>query len=123
MVKRNVRRGASTGGCLLSIVVLMVVLYYGINLGRVWYRYFEIQDRMKAAARYSQNQSDNEIRAQLRSDVIDIGLPRDQIRFQLVRVAHPPSITITSEYQEKIDLPLLKRTLTFRPKVYQSFAQ
>jgi hypothetical protein len=122
MVKRNARRGASTGGCLVSILVLMVVLYYGINLGRVWWRYFEIQDRMKMAARYSQNQSDAQIQAQLKADALDIGLPGDAARFRLTRVAHPPSITITTEYHEDIDLPLLKKTLTFRPKVYQSFA-
>ena len=121
MVKRQARRGASTAGCLLSVVVLMVVLYYGVNFGRVWWRYWEIQDRMKAAARYSQNQSDAQIQTQLRADVRDLGLPPTAASFRIVRVAHPPSITISTVYREEIDLPLIKRTLTFQPKITQRF--
>lgn len=122
MVKGQVRRGASTGGCLLSIVILVVVLYYGINLGRVWYRYWEIQDRMKVAARYSQNQSNTQILTQLKNDAHDIGLPPGAATFRITRVDHPPSITITTEYREDVDLPLFKRTFVFRPKVFLSFA-
>src|SRR3989454_6265334 len=32
------RRGASSSGCLLSLLLLVAALYYGVNIGEVYFR-------------------------------------------------------------------------------------
>ena len=53
MVNRPVerRRGGSGTGCLIWLVVSAVVLFYAVNLGQVWWRYWEIKERMQAVVR------------------------------------------------------------------------
>jgi len=51
-VSRLNNRGASNRGCLLKLLLLTVVLYYGINIGEVGYRYFRMQDEMRSQARH-----------------------------------------------------------------------
>lgn len=117
MVRR--RRGASTLGCLFSILITAVILYYGVNLGRVWWRYWEILDRMKSAARFAITQPVPETLRRLQADAEEIGLPAEAKRFQIKRVQAPPSITISTEYHEKVELPFLHRTIAFKPSVTQ----
>lgn len=115
MVKPN-RRGASAIGCLASVVVVIALLYYGVNLGRVWWRYWEVKDRMKVAARFSVNQSDAQLLAQLRADAHELGLP-EGTRFRIRRIRETSTIVIATEYQEAVDLPLLRRTFVLKPEI------
>jgi len=119
--RRLGRRGVSTIGCLASLVVTLVVLYYGINLGRVWWRYWEIRDRMKTAARYGAGQTEEQIRHQLIQEAQEVGVPAEAQRFRINKTDHPQSVTISTVYTETVDLPLLKRSFTFRPTVTQKF--
>lgn len=117
MVKRT--RGASTIGCLFSMLLLAVVLYYGVNLGRVWWRYWELVDRMKGAALFAINQKDPETLRRLQADVDELGVPAEAKRFNIQRVQGPPSISISTTYHEKVELPFFHKTLTFKPSVKQ----
>ncbi len=117
MVRRS--RGASTLGCLFSILMTALVLYYGINIGQVWWRYWEILDRMKSAARFAITQPAPETLRRLQADVEEIGLPAEAKRFQIQRVQGPPSITIKTEYRERIELPFVHRIVIFKPSVTQ----
>lgn len=116
MVKRT--RGTSTTGCLFSMLVLAVVLYYGMNLGRVWWRYWELTDRMKAAALFAINQPVPEILRRLQADVDEIGVPAEAKKFNIQRI-QGASITITTTYHETVELPFVHKTLTFKPSVRQ----
>ena len=111
------RRGGSGTGCLVWLVVSAVVLFYGVNLGKVWWRYWEIKDRMQTAVRLWHTQTDAELLARLRKDARDIGLPAEAARFRIVRPRTPPSITISTQYRERVDLPLIHRTFEFKPSV------
>jgi hypothetical protein len=117
MVRRT--RGASTVGCLFSLLITAVVLYYGVNLGRVWWRYWELLDRMKSAARFAINQQDGETLRRLQGDVDEIGLPAEAKQFKIVRSRTPPSIMISTGYREKVELPFVHRTFAFAPSVTQ----
>jgi hypothetical protein len=111
------RRGASATGCLFSLLLVVALLYYGIDLGRVWWRYVEITDRMKTVARFSHRMSDAEVLAQLRSDAAELGLPDEAGRFRVRRTRVPPEIRISTEYHETVELPFHRRTFVFRPDV------
>lgn len=116
MVGRG-RRGGSGTGCLAWLVVTAIVLYYGVPLGKVWWRYWEIRDRMKATVRLWHTQTDAQLLARLRADAREIGLPPEAARFRIQRPRTPPSITISTRYREEVDLPLLRRTFEFAPSV------
>ena len=36
------RRGASTLGCLVSVVLFLGALYYGVHIGGVYWRYYSL---------------------------------------------------------------------------------
>jgi hypothetical protein len=112
------RRGTSGLGCLVTLVIAGIAVYYGINLGRVWWRYWEITDRMKTAARFSDNRTDTQLLAQLRADATEIGLPAEAARFRIQRLRTPTlMIVISTSYRETVNLPLLHRSFEFKPEV------
>jgi hypothetical protein len=114
-------RGASTLGCLVSLVLTVGVLYYGITLGRVWWRYKELQNRMETAARFGQTQSVDQITRQLQAEAQDLGIPPEGRRFRITKSDAPASITISTSYTEHVSLPLLDRSFSFHPSVTQKF--
>ena len=106
-------RGASMLGCLFSIMILMVVLYYAVDVGRVYWDFYKFQDEMETSARFAQTQSDDQIRSHLRDVARDLGLPTEAQRIVIRR--NPPNITIRSQYVVDIELPFTHKTLVLRP--------
>jgi len=69
------RRGASSTGCLVSLLLFVAALYYGVNIGEVWFRYYRLVDEMKTQVRLAAALDDGTIRRRLQAAVQDIGLP------------------------------------------------
>ena len=112
------RRGASTTGCLLSLLVLVAVLYYGVNIGELYFRYYRLMDEMGSQARVAAALDNGTIQRRIVAAIQDIGLPDDATsNLQITRVASPRQITIESEYSESVHLPLFDHTFRFHPKV------
>ena len=112
------RRGASTTGCLLSLLVLVAVLYYGVNIGELYFRYYRLVDEMGSQARVAAALDNGTIQRRIVAAIQDIGLPDDAAsNLQITRVASPRQITIESEYAESVHLPLFDHTFRFHPKV------
>ena len=55
---RRDRRGTSSFGCLVSIVLLVAAGYYGYHIGQVYFRYYQLQDEMESAARMAPSLKD-----------------------------------------------------------------
>jgi hypothetical protein len=100
-------------GCLFSIMILMVVLYYAVDVGRVYWDFYKFQDEMETSARFAQTQSDEQIRNHLRDVARDLELPTEAQRIVIRRT--PPTITIRSQYVVDIELPFTHKTLVLRP--------
>ena len=115
MVARRVetRRGASTLGCLVSLALFVGALYYGVHIGQVYLRYFELLDDMRTQAHMGSHFSDAEITAHLAAQADS--LLSETLRFQITRGGAPNRITIQTEYTERVDLPFLKHTFVLRP--------
>jgi len=111
------QRGKSGMGCLASLVLLAALGYYGVSFGRVYWRYFEMTDRMKKAARSSYTHSDEQLISQLRLDAREIGIPGAAKRLQIRRMRSPSVIIISTVYSERIDLPLVHRTIELSPRI------
>jgi hypothetical protein len=112
MVIRS-RRGESRLGCLVSLALFVGALYYGINIGEVYIRYYQLQEEMRSAARLAPSLTDEVIRRRLADKVDDLALPAEAHRFVIRRTR---SITIETAYEETLDLPFFNHTFRFRPR-------
>lgn len=117
MVTRSAgRRGGSTLGCLASLLILAVALYYGVNIGEVYWRYYQLHDEMRSQARLAPSLTNATIRRRLLLEVERLGLPSEAENFRIRRSGQTRLITIETEYSESVDLPFFKHTFRFTPK-------
>jgi hypothetical protein len=113
MVARRSRRGVTTLGCLFSLLIAAVILYYAVDIGRVYWKYYKLTDEMQTSARFAAHNTDEEIRRHLAGIARDLGLPEEAQRFVIRRV--PPVVTIRTQYHATIELPFHNRTLILKP--------
>ena len=109
------RRGESRLGCLLGLLVLAIAVYFGINFGEAYFRYYQFKDAMGQEARFANDKTDDQITIRLAALADTLQLPPDAQEIQISRT--PGVITISSEYDQVIKLPFHKeRVLHFNPK-------
>src|SRR2546422_648592 len=113
------RRGASSTGCLVSLLVLVAALYYGVNIGEVYFRYYRLLDEMQTQAQLASALDDGTIQRRIQSTAQEIGLPKEAQAVKIVRRASPREVVIETEYSETVNLPLFHHTFTFHPKATQ----
>ena len=113
-VGSGARSGTSTFGCLVSLLLFVGALYYGVHIGQVYLRYYELLDEMRFQASLGRTTSDDEIRRRL-SATADSLLGRT-LRFRIDRSGRPYRILIATEYADSVDLPLFKHTFLLRPR-------
>ena len=46
------RRGASSLGCLFTLLIVTAAVYFGVNVAEVYWRFYEYQDDMRSFARF-----------------------------------------------------------------------
>jgi hypothetical protein len=107
------RRGASTLGCLVSVALFAAALYYGIHIGGMYWRYYQLLDDMRQQARFAGSVTDDAIQTHLAAQADS--LLGYAPKFRIVRGGRPNHVAIDTQYSETVDLPLLKRTFVFRP--------
>lgn len=112
---RMSRRGAGGLGCLLSLVLFAAALYYGVNIGQVYLRYYQILDGMRTQARLAPSLQDDVIYRRLNGQA-DSLFPRNPPQFKITRTGQPRRIIIESEYTDRVDLPLFKHEFVLRPR-------
>jgi hypothetical protein len=108
------RRGASSLGCLLTLALFAVAVYYGVHIGGVYMRFYELRDDMQQQARFASQLTDEAIRLRLlaRADSLLGQTPELSVE----RGGRPYHITIEAHYTESVDLPLFKHTFVLRPR-------
>jgi hypothetical protein len=116
---RGGRRGASSTGCLVSLLIFVALLYYGVNIGELWFRYYQYVDEMKTQSRLAAAIDDGTIRRRLQAKAQDLNLPDEAQRIVVARTASPRQIRIESSYSETVDLPLFRHTFHFKPRATQ----
>lgn len=116
MVSRG-RRGVSTLGCLFSLLIAAVVLYYAVGIGKVYWKYYRLHDEMETSARFATGRSDEVIQRHLAGIARDLDLPAEAQHFVIRRVEFPPTVTIRTQYQMVIELPFQHKLITLKPHV------
>lgn len=119
--RASLTRGASKLGCLGTLVLFVGTLYYGVQVGRIYWRYYALVDEMKAVARFAANRTDDAVRLTLVAKIDSLGLPPEAKRLIVRRGTLPNKIVIRTEYRERLELPFRSRYLVFRPQVEQVF--
>lgn len=107
------RRGRSSLGCLFTLLVLAATVYFGVNIGEVYFRFYQYQDAMRQEVRFAAHNSDAVILRHLREQVDSLGLPEAAGRVILQRDGR--HIEMESEYYEHVELPLTVREVHFNP--------
>ena len=114
MVRRAA--GRSTLGCLVALLALTVVLYFGVNIGEVHWKFYRYQDAMQQEVRFAQLRTDQAITRRLVSVAESLGLPDAARQVQVRRDAASRRIYIGGEYAERVELPGFVRTFHFAPR-------
>jgi hypothetical protein len=107
------RHGRSNLGCLVVALLLAAGLYFGVNVGEVYLRYYRFRDAMTQNVRFASQRSDGEIKARLATFADSIGLPEGASKVRVRRTTH--LIRISSEYYEHVELPLIIREVFLNP--------
>src|SRR5256712_7830206 len=101
------RRGASSTGCLFSLLIFVAALYYSVNIGEVYFRYYRLLDEMQTQARLASALDDGTIQRRLQAAVQEIGLP-DAAAYGLDRPrGWPPQGPIANPGQQNVVRPPL----------------
>jgi hypothetical protein len=106
----------STLGCLVPLLLIAVVAYFGFPAGEAYFRFYKYKDAMGQEARFATTQSDEHIRTRLVALADSLHMPTGA---ELVNIERTPgTVTISAEYDEIIRLPFNKeKVITFRPWV------
>lgn len=113
------RAGKGTLGCLMSLLVVAAVIYFGVNIGRTYFNYFQFRDRMKVEARFAQHRSDATIARRLREYADSLGIPLGASKVHVRRRGR--TIEIWAEYYENVELPLVVKEFYFHPQAVGTF--
>jgi hypothetical protein len=112
------RRGASRLGCLIQLIIVGGLLYFGAYAGQDLLEYYRLRDAMKQEARFATLRTDTQIRDRLRSFADSVGLPVDAQEINIVRDEN--TIKIWTEYDQPLRLPFdIEKSVHLRPFVEQ----
>ena len=108
------RRGESRLGCLVVLLALALGAYVAIGFGEAYFRYYQYKDAMGQEARFASDKTDDQITTRLAALADSLELPPGA---ELITIQRSPGvISISSDYDEIIKLPLKKtRLLHFHP--------
>jgi hypothetical protein len=110
------RGGESRLGCLIPLLILAVGAYFAADFGAAFFRYYRFKDAMGQEARFATTATDEQITTRLSALADSLQLPPGA---ELITINRSQSlITISSDYDEIIKLPLKKeRVIHFHPYV------
>lgn len=108
------RRGRTSVGCLVTLLLVVTAVYFAVNVGEPYLRYYRFLDGMKQEARFSARFTDEDIQRRLSSLADSLGLPEAAGRVRVRRAAN--RISLSSSYYERVEMPLIVRDILFTPQ-------
>ena len=110
------QRGLGRLGCLVWLLVIVSVLYYGLPIGRVVFKDGILRAEMRTQARLAPSIDDATIRRRLLRKIEELQLPNESRRLTIRRTSRPREILIRTSYEVTFVLPFYSFPLTFRPE-------
>ncbi len=110
------RRGASTLGCLLPLLILAVCAYFAVGFGEAYFRFYQFKDAMGQEARFAATLTDEQIMRRLSALADTLQMP---LGAELITVSRDRArVEISADYDEVISLPIKKEYIIhFHPLV------
>ena len=110
------RPGISRVGCLLPLLILALAIYFAMDFGEAYFRFYQFKDAMGQEARFAQEKTDEQITTRLSALADSLELPPGA---ELITIERGPTdITISSDYDEIVRLPMKKfQVIHFHPLV------
>ena len=71
------RSGRSSLGCLFLLLIVAAAMYFGVNIGEAYWRFYEFQDAMRQEVRFAKQISDDRIKLHLAALADSLGLPEE----------------------------------------------
>ena len=119
MVRRRRRglneHGAGRTGCLLSLLIIVAVAYFGVPIAGSYIRYYRFRNEMQTQARFAPSIDDSTIRRRLLLKIEELDIPDSARRLRIRRGSR--EILITTSWQEPIELPFYTIVVTLQPEV------
>ncbi|MDB4917152.1 MAG: hypothetical protein JWM95_4796 [Gemmatimonadetes bacterium] len=109
----NARRGTSSLGCLVTLLLLAAAIYFSVSIGEHFWRFYQYQDSMRQEVRFAAHNSDALIVRHLRERADSLGLPEAAGEVTVQRDGR--HIGVEAEYYVHIELPLFVREVRFDP--------
>ncbi len=108
------RAGSSRLGCLVMLLILAVGAYFAVDFGEAYFRFYQFKDAMGQEARFASDKTDAQITTRLSALADTLQLPPGA---ELITIQRTPTlISISSDYDEIIKLPMKKeRVIHFHP--------
>ena len=106
------RRGSTSLGCVVSLVLFLAAAYYGVHIGQVYLRFYRLQDAMRFQTQMAPTIDNGVITRRLAATADSILGSHPQFRIDRTG----KRITIQTQYSDSVDLPFFKHTFVFRPR-------
>ena len=109
-----IRRGRSSLGCLFLLLLVAIAMYFGVNVGEAYWRFYEFQDAMRQEVRFARQIPDDRMKLHLSAFADSLGLPEDATDITVERTT--TNISVSAEYTERLQFPLFAREIRFAPR-------
>ena len=113
------RRGASSLGCLVTLLFVAAISYFGVNLADVYWRYYQFRDDIQQEVRFSQKSRTDSIAFRLRLAADSLDLPEAAGHVIIRRSSN--LISIESDYYERVEVPGYVQEIHFHPRAEARF--
>ncbi|MBI4421321.1 MAG: hypothetical protein HY560_10885 [Gemmatimonadetes bacterium] len=110
------RRGKVNTGCLLLLLALAVVAYYGVGIGSAYFNYWQMESEMRSQARLAPGLTDEVITRRLVARAQELGLPPEARRIRIRRIERSRQIVITTSWPQRLELPFFALVVPMRPE-------
>jgi hypothetical protein len=95
------------------LLLVAAALYFGVNVGEAYWRFYEYQDAMRQEVRFAKQIPDDRIKLHLSALADSLGLPEEAADVTVNRTTE--DISVSAEYSEQVELPLFVRQIRFKP--------
>ena len=113
------RRGGGKLGCLLMLLIVVAIGYFGEKVGVAAWKYYLFRDRMQTEARFAAHRTDAVIKRRLAEYADSLGMPDGADNVIVRRGDH--TIYIYSEYYQHVELPGFVHEFHFNPSATGTF--
>jgi hypothetical protein len=113
------RVGATRFGCLVTLLIISAVLYFGVNAFEVYWRYLQYKEAMDHEVRFRSFLPNARIRENLAYIADSLGLPEDAGIVTVTRARG--RVTVEAQYEDVIELPWYRKEVHFEPRASSGY--